>query len=52
MKSFIYHLKLLLIIKIYIIVLIIELKPLLNNDLYARLYNTNFFHKRESRRER
>ena len=42
-KSFVYYLKLSLIIKIHSIMLIIQLKFILKDDLYKRIRNTNLF---------
>ena len=43
MRSFVYRLKLSLIIKIYLIVSIIQLKFVSKNDSYKRIYNINLF---------
>ena len=43
MRSLIYHLKLSLIMKIHFIILIIQLKFILNDNLYKRFYNINLF---------
>ena len=50
MKSFIYRLKRSLIIKIYCIIFIIQLKSTSNNNLYEHFYNTNFSFIKKSRK--